>query len=105
MNAQEILSKLPTAIKVEEADGVEGTAQLNISTPSYVTIKDGECTVHQGVADEADVTLTLVDDVLVQLLTGKLNGVTAFMTGKLKVDGDLMLAKTFPEMFDAAKLV
>jgi putative sterol carrier protein len=28
----------------------------------------------------------------------------AFMTGKLKIEGDLMLAKEIPDFFDAAKL-
>lgn len=104
MNASEFLKKLPAAIKASEADGLEGTAQLNISTPSYVTIKDGQCSVHEGVAESADVTLTVSDDNLIALLTGQLSGVMAFMTGKLKVDGDLMLAKSLPELFDSSKL-
>lgn len=105
MSIQTLLQKLPAAIKAEEADGLEAVAQLNISSPVYLCIKDGVCEVHEGVKEDVDVTLTLADDVLVDLLTGKQNGVMAFMTGKLKVDGDIMLAKTFPELFDAAKLV
>lgn len=105
MNVSEFLRKLPAAIRPAEADGLEGIAQLNISTPSYVAIKDGACTVHDGVAEAADVTLTVSDENLVELMTGRLNGVMAFMSGKLKVDGDLMLAKSLPDLFDPQKLV
>ena len=36
----------------------------------------------------------------VRLITGKLNGMQAFMTGKLKVGGDLFFAQTFQSWFD-----
>jgi putative sterol carrier protein len=44
------------------------------------------------------------DDDLVALIKGELNGMTAFMTGKLQVDGDLMLAQRLPGLFDVSKL-
>jgi putative sterol carrier protein len=37
-------------------------------------------------------------------MKGELNGMTAFMTGKLQVDGDLMLAQRMASFFDAGKL-
>ena len=44
------------------------------------------------------------DDDLVSLLKGDLNGMTAFMTGKLQLDGDMMLAQRMTSFFDASKL-
>ena len=44
------------------------------------------------------------DDDFVALMKGELNGMTAFMTGKLQLDGDMMLAQRMPSMFDASKL-
>jgi putative sterol carrier protein len=38
------------------------------------------------------------------MLTGELNGISAFMSGKLKVEGDMMLAQRLPSIFDTAKL-
>lgn len=105
MNATELLNKMPLAVKPEAIDGMDCTVQLNISRPSYVRINDGVCSVHEGVAEEPDVSLTMSDDNLIALMTGKLSGVMAFMTGKLKVEGDLMLAKEIPNSFDTAKLV
>ena len=104
MNAFELLDKMPGAVKPDAVEGMDCTVQLNISRPTYVRIADGVCSVHEGVAATPDVSLTLSDDNLVALMTGKLTGVMAFMTGKLKVDGDLMLAKEIPNSFDTAKL-
>lgn len=104
MNAFDLLKKMPAAVIPEAIDGIDCTVQLNISRPTHVRIVDGVCTVHEGVASDPDVSLTMSDDNLVALMTGKLSGVMAFMTGKLKVDGDLMLAKEIPNSFDTAKL-
>lgn len=42
--------------------------------------------------EEADVTLTASAEVFEQLLSGELAAATAFMTGKLTVDGSMGLA-------------
>lgn len=104
MSVFTLLKKLPEVVIADAIDGMECTVQLNLSSPVTVKISDGACTVEEGNVENADVTLTLSDDNLVQLLIGKLNAVTAFMMGKVKVDGDLMLAKDFASFFDSTKI-
>ena len=104
MDAMELINKLPAAFNPDAAQGTECVLQFNTSKPSYATIKDGACTVAEGTAASPDVTLTIADEDLVALMTGELNGMTAFMTGKLQLDGDLMLAQRISSLFDPARL-
>jgi putative sterol carrier protein len=104
MSADALLKGLPAAFNADAAAGTDCVLQFNSSNPHYVTIKNGSCTVAPGNAANADVTITMDDDDLVQLMKGELNGMTAFMTGKLQVDGDLMLAQRMSSFFDPAKL-
>ncbi|KAF7969549.1 hypothetical protein HWV62_26953 [Athelia sp. TMB] len=75
-----------------------GIFQLQVSNPekqeAIWTIdmkKTG--TVYKGPAKpKADVTIILSDEVFTQLAEGKLNGQKAFMSGKLKTKGNVMLA-------------
>lgn len=104
MNVVELLNKLPAAFNADAASGTECVVQFNASSPMYATIKGGACDVTAGTADNADVTISMEDDDLVQLMKGELNGMTAFMTGKLQLDGDMMLAQKVMGFFDPAKL-
>ncbi|WP_293368795.1 SCP2 sterol-binding domain-containing protein [Nevskia sp.] len=104
MSAIDFLKKLPAAFDASAAAGTDAVVQFAISTPAHLVIKGGACEVVEGSAGNADVTLTMDDDDLVSLLKGDLNGMTAFMTGKLQLDGDMMLAQRMTSFFDAAKL-
>lgn len=64
-------------------------------------------TVYEGSPKEGkpNTTLTISDEDFVELAQGKLNPQTAFMKGKLKVSGNLMLAQKLGPLLKAeAKL-
>ncbi len=104
MDMETNFKKMTEAFNGEEAGDLSATVQYKVSDPKYCVIDNGNLTVHDGVTDDADVTLTLDDDDFVALMTGELNGMTAFMTGKLQLEGDLMLAQKLSSMFDAGQL-
>ena len=69
--------------------GFDGTAKFVIKDEGAIMI-DGDG-AHAG-DDDADVTLTSSADVFEAILAGNQNPTTAFMTGKLTVDGDMGMA-------------
>eukprot|EP00051_Salpingoeca_urceolata_P018717 m.265464 g.265464 ORF g.265464 m.265464 type:complete len:127 (+) comp19262_c1_seq3:205-585(+) len=72
-----------------------------------VDLKNGDGAVHEGPpkSGKPGCTLTIADDDLVALTAGKLDAMKAFMSGKLKVSGNIMLAQKLSSLFSAnAKL-
>ena len=102
--AGELLKRLPSAFRPDAAGDTDCTVQFNISTPMHIVIKNGTCATKDGAATSPDVAITMDDDDLVSLMKGELNGMTAFMTGKLQLEGDLMLAQRMFGFFDSSKL-
>ncbi|MDF1871676.1 SCP2 sterol-binding domain-containing protein [Vannielia sp.] len=66
-----------------------GTAKFDIEDEGCIML-DGDGA--RAGDEEADVTLSASADTFQEMLSGELNPTAAFMTGKLKVDGDMGLA-------------
>lgn len=62
-------------------------------------IADGTLTVSESKHDSPNVTLTMAASDFLDVANGKLNGQAAFMTGKLKIAGDMSLAMKIGAIF------
>lgn len=100
MTAYDIIRQFPKLIIPAATRNVRKTFQYKTSTPLYVVIENGVCSVHDGMAPAWDAAITISDENLLAMMTGKLNGMAAYMSGKLKVEGELTLAQKFPDYFD-----
>ena len=58
--------------------------------------------VVEGKAQKPTLSVTVDDDTLLKLATGKLNPITSFMNGKIKVAGNLMMAQKLESTFRSA---
>ena len=80
-----------------------GSIQFNLSGDNggqwYVTVKDGKAEVTKGTAPSANMTMSMAAQDYVDMITGKLNGQMAFMSGKLKISGDMGLAMKMQTLF------
>lgn len=63
------------------------------SNPFYVEIKDGSISLNEGEIQGASATVMGTDQVLSDIFSGKQDAVKAFMTGQLKVSGDIFSAQ------------
>jgi len=100
----DIMSRMPGAFVPEKAQGMDALIHFNFTGADAgqwnALIKDGKCEVSQGNPSRTP-TMTLTTDSgdYIKLITGELDPMTAFMQGKLKLEGDLNLAMKLTQMF------
>jgi putative sterol carrier protein len=88
-----------------KAAGQSAVVQYEVSAPDgtreyAMRIADGRCEVEQGRAESPRVTIRIGLADFLRLITGDANGMNLFMTGKLKVTGDLFFAQTYQSWFE-----
>ena len=103
ISVKEIFNKMPGVFNREASTGLDAVIQYNIEGDEggdwYVVIKDQTCTLFEGIHDSPTLSLKMTDKNWMALCKGELNAVYAFMSGKLKARGDIMLAQRLPELF------
>ena len=103
LTVAELMSKMPKAFLPEKAPGLDAVIQFKFSGAEagdwFATIKDGKCTIEQGAFPTPKMTLSADSADYVKIFTGELDGMQAFMAGKLKLAGDLNLAMKLMTMF------
>jgi putative sterol carrier protein len=55
-------------------------------------IEGGSLSIEDGIPDDTTMTITCEAADMIAMMKGELNGVSAFMQGKLKIDGDMSMA-------------
>lgn len=85
-----VIEAAVAALSDKVAGGFDGVAKFVISGEGAVVIDQNGARASDEAADDgADVTLTANADDFQSMLAGELNPTTAFMTGKLAIDGDM----------------
>ncbi|MBI2758319.1 MAG: SCP2 sterol-binding domain-containing protein [Chloroflexi bacterium] len=104
LTISELMSKMPGAFIPEKAAGLDAVIHFKFTGAEpgewNAAIKDGKVEVAQGISDkQPTMTLTADSADYVKIFTGELDGMQAFMQGKIKLGGDLNLAMKLMQMF------
>lgn len=100
-NAKAIFDTMVTRFDKDAAAGMDAVFQFEIddAEPYFVVIADDSARYEQGEHDDANVTLSMDTETLSEVMSGELDGMQAFMQGKIRADGDIMLATKLTEVF------
>ena len=103
MTLVEALQGMISSFNPAKAKGVNATVQLNASGDDggtyHINVADGKCEMVTGAAANPTVTIDVAAQDWIDITSGKLDPTRAFMTGKLRIKGDLGLMMRFQGMF------
>lgn len=103
LTVAELMEKMPGAFIPEKAQGLDAVIQFKFTGAEpgdwFATIKDGKVDVVRGTSPSSKMTLLADSSDYVKIFTGELDGMQAFMQGKVKLTGDLNLAMKLMQMF------
>ena len=100
-NVAETIQGMKTKFNPSAAAGLDLVFQFNITDGEnyHLIVRDGTCEFQPGESDEANVTLIMDSETLQGVISGETDGMQAFMAGKLRAEGDMMLALKLSELF------
>lgn len=93
LSCKEIFDAMPSRFDAEAAGEWSAVIQFNISGEGggnwVVEVKDKKPNVYEGTTESPTATVDTDAETYVGIAEGKINGQTAFFTGKLKIQGNM----------------
>ena len=103
LSISEFIARMASAFVAEKALGIDAVIQLKLngSQPGecFITLKDGQCTLSPGRAETPRLTATVDGADLIRIFSGELDGMQAYMQGKVRLVGDMNLALKLTSLF------
>ena len=100
MEAREFFETLESRVDASKTAGVNKSYVFDIDGAGVwkVDVTDAGVNVTEGGTD-GDVTIRASEDTFRAIASGEQNPTTAYMTGKLKIDGDMSAALKLQKLF------
>ncbi len=99
----QVVQEMPTYFLPEKAGNTSAAIQFDLTGDQagkrFIKIADGHATSGQGEVDNPNLTLVADSRDFVRIFTGQMDPTAAFMSGKLKIKGDMGLAIRMQSMF------
>ena len=99
-STREFFESLPGRVDPSKTAGMNNTYLFDVEGAGswLVALDDGQVSVTEGDGD-ADCTITASEENFEKMVSGDLNPTTAYMTGKLKIKGDMGAAMKLQKLF------
>lgn len=100
---QEFFRRLPEKLDADAAEGLTAVYQFDLSGPQgghyQLVIDNGTCAVQEGMHPDPDVIIAMSGEDCLGVLSGRLDGPSVFISGRLRISGDLGLAMQLKSLF------
>jgi len=99
-SVQDFFANLPSRADASKTAGMTNSYVFDIEGAGQwvVSVDDGAVTVTEGEGD-ADVTISTSQETFEKIVAGEQNPTSAYMTGKLKIKGDMGAAMKLQKLF------
>ncbi len=103
-DTKQLLDTMVSRFNASAAGDLEAVFQYHIEEGGeyYLAVAGSQCALVEGEHDDPSVTLILGRDTLSEILAGETDGMQAFMAGRVKAAGNLMLATRLTDLFPPA---
>jgi putative sterol carrier protein len=100
MSAREFFEGLEARVDGSRTAGMNNSYLFDIDGAGkwHVSVQDGKVSVSEG-EQEADAVISASEETFEKLVSGDQNPTSAYMTGKLKVKGDMGAAMKLQKLF------
>jgi putative sterol carrier protein len=100
MSVQEFFDSLPERVDPARTAGMNNSYVFDVEGAGTWTVKvvDGAVEVNEG-SEDADCTISATEETFAKIVSGESNPTSAYMTGKLKVAGDMGAALKLQKLF------
>src|SRR5215210_7512787 len=100
MPAKEFFDGLASRADASKTAGMNNSYLFDIEGAGKwtVTVEDGNVNVTEG-GEDADAGITTTEETFEKIVSGEQNPTSAYMTGKLKVKGDMGAAMKLQKLF------
>ncbi|MCF8323329.1 MAG: SCP2 sterol-binding domain-containing protein [Leadbetterella sp.] len=94
MTINDYFEKLTTKINPADLEGVSTKINFDLKGKEmHLVVKDGTLTANEGLADEAEVSITAKEEDLLSIINGDTNPMMAMMMGKIKISNPAAMMK------------
>ena len=102
-NCLELLKMMPMGFHAEAAGDLKAVYQFEITGSeeftAHLAIADGKCVFHEGLHEKPSVVIKSPAAVWLAISRGEMNGQWAFISGRYKVEGNILLLMRLKDLF------
>lgn len=100
-SVSEFFETLPSRVDESKTAGMNNTYRFEVEGAGSwtVDVREGKVLVEQEGGPEPDCTISASEETFRKLVSGDQSATTAYMTGKLKVKGDMGAAMKLQKLF------